>query len=203
MTILGKLSFWYADIGLPETRRPAFQGPSEADVVVIGAGYTGLWTAYYLKQQDPALRVTILEKHFAGYGASGRNGGWLSGGFSWNHERYAETTSVEAVRRMVQAMAGTVDEVIRVAEAEGIDADIRRCDELMVATNPAQMLRLQAETKHRAHWGEGGRVCIGEVSTVNDDRTDNIFEAPIGRFSTIEEDADPLHLLVSDYDAKL
>ncbi|WP_068303056.1 FAD-binding oxidoreductase [Pararhodobacter sp. CCB-MM2] len=166
MTTLGKLSFWYADIGLPETRRPALQGPAEADVVIIGAGYTGLWTAYYLKQQDPALRVTILEKNFAGYGASGRNGGWLSGGFAWNHERYAETTSVEAVRRMVQAMMGTVDEVIRVAEVEGIDADIRRCDELMVATNPAQMERLQAEIKHRANWGEGGRVfTIGAEET--------------------------------------
>lgn len=166
MTTLGKLSFWYADIGLPETRRPALQGPAEADVAIIGAGYTGLWTAYYLKQRDPSLRVTILEKTFAGYGASGRNGGWLSGGFAWNHERYAETTSVEAVRRMVQAMMGTVDEVIRVAEAEGIDADIRRCDELMVATNPAQHQRLLAETRHRANWGEAGRVfSIGAEET--------------------------------------
>ncbi|WP_108661680.1 D-lyxose/D-mannose family sugar isomerase [Acuticoccus kandeliae] len=50
-----------------------------------------------------------------------------------------------------------------------------------------------------AFWGEGGDVLIGEVSTVNDDETDNVFEAPIGRFSTIEEDEPPRHLLVSDY----
>ncbi|MFN4098475.1 MAG: NAD(P)/FAD-dependent oxidoreductase [Pararhodobacter sp.] len=166
MTILGKLSFWYADIGLPQTRRAPLPGDTDTDVVIIGAGYTGLWTAWYLKQQDPGLRVTILEKHFAGYGASGRNGGWLSGGFAWNHARYAATSSPEAVRRMVHAMNGSVDEVVRVAESQGIDADIRRCDELMVATNPAQLERLQAEAAHRAHWGEDARVhTIGAEET--------------------------------------
>ncbi|MFD1343997.1 D-lyxose/D-mannose family sugar isomerase [Litorisediminicola beolgyonensis] len=54
-----------------------------------------------------------------------------------------------------------------------------------------------------AFWGEGADVLIGEVSTVNDDLTDNIFAEPIGRFSTIEEDAEPAHLLVSDYDTRL
>lgn len=158
MTTLGKLSFWYADIGLPTDRRAPLPGDTDCDVAIIGAGYTGLWAAYYLKQQDPGLRVTVLEKHFAGYGASGRNGGWLSGGFAWNQERYAQTSSPEAVRRMVEAMMGTVDEVIRVAEAEGIDADIRRCDELMVATNLAQLERLRAEAAHRTQWGESERV---------------------------------------------
>lgn len=158
MTTLGQLSFWYADIGLPRTRRAPLPGDSEADVAIIGAGYTGLWAAWYLKQLDPGLRVTLVEKHFAGYGASGRNGGWLSGGFSWNHQRYAETSGPEAVRALVRAMSGTVDEVIAVAEAQGIDADIRRGDELMVATNDAQHERLKAETEHRVHWGEEGRV---------------------------------------------
>mgnify|MGYP001098850301 FL=1 len=157
-TRLGDVSFWYADIGLPTARRAALAGDRTADVVIIGAGYTGLWTAYYLKQADPSLSVVVLEKDFAGFGASGRNGGWLSGGFAWNHERYAATSGPEPVRRMVRAMMGTVDEVIRVAEAEGIDADIRRCDEMMVATNPAQAARMQVETAHRAGWGEGDRV---------------------------------------------
>ncbi|MCB1389528.1 MAG: FAD-dependent oxidoreductase [Rhodobacteraceae bacterium] len=158
MTTLGKLGFWYSDIGLPQTRRPPLSGDIDTDVAIVGAGYTGLWTAYYLRRLDPSLRVTVLERHFAGYGASGRNGGWLSGGFSWNHQRYADTHSVEAVRGLVRAMMGTVDEVIRVAGVEGIDADIRRCDELMVATNPAQLERLRAETLHRARWGEEARV---------------------------------------------
>ncbi len=67
---------------------------------------------------------------------------------------------------------------------------------------PGESVTLTPDIWH-AFWGEGGRVFIGEVSTVNDDRTDNIFEADIGRFSTVEENADPLHLLVSDYDTLL
>lgn len=154
---IGDVSFWYADIGLP-ARRAALPGDVVADVCIIGAGYTGLWTAWYLKQAEPSLRVVVVEKEFAGFGASGRNGGWLSGGFSWNHRRYAEATSEDAVRRMVRAMNGTVDEVIAVAEAQGIDADIRRTDELLVAVNPAQVQRMRAEVEHRRHWGEEARV---------------------------------------------
>lgn len=162
---IGDVSFWYADIGMP-TPRPALPGDQNVDICIIGAGYTGLWTAWYLLQADPGLKLAILEKDFAGFGASGRNGGWLSGGFSWNHRRYAETAGDAAVRAMVQAMNGTVDEVIRVAEAEGIEADIRRTDELMVAVNPAQMVRLTEETAHRRHWGEEARVhAIGQAET--------------------------------------
>lgn len=154
---IGDVSFWYADIGLPY-RRAALDGDTMADVAIIGAGYTGLWTAYYLKRANPSLNVLVIEKDFAGFGASGRNGGWLTGGFAWTHRRYAEDASEHAVRAMVEAMNGTVDEVIAVAGAEGIDADIRRTEELMVATSPAQVSRLKAEVAHRRHWGEAARV---------------------------------------------
>jgi glycine/D-amino acid oxidase-like deaminating enzyme len=154
---IGDVSFWYADIGLPFRRAP-LAADTTADVVIIGAGYTGLWTAYYLKQANPALDVIVIEKEFAGFGASGRNGGWLTGGFAWNHTKYLEGSSEPAVRGMVAAMNGTVDEVIRVAEAERIEADILRTDELMVATSPAQLGRMRAEVAHRRHWGEEDRV---------------------------------------------
>ena len=150
---IGDVSFWYADIGLPY-RRAALEGDTTADVAIIGAGYTGLWTAYYLKKADPGLTVIVVEKEFAGFGASGRNGGWLTGGFAWNHQRYLKTSTEAGVRGMVDAMNTTVDEVIRVTEAEGIDADIRRTDELMVATLPAQLGRMKDEVAHRRHWGE-------------------------------------------------
>ena len=65
--------------------------------------------------------------------------------------------------------------------------------------DPGESVTLHPGNWHR-FWGEGGDVLIGEVSTVNDDLTDNIFEEPIGRFSSVEEDVDPVHLLVSDYD---
>jgi glycine/D-amino acid oxidase-like deaminating enzyme len=154
---VGDVSFWYADIGLPYARA-GLAGDTSADVAIIGAGYSGLWTAYYLKKANPALDVLVIEKEFAGFGASGRNGGWLTGGFAWNHARYLRGSTEDAVRAMVAAMNGTVDEVIRVAEAHGIEADIRRTDELMVATKPAQIGRMRDEIAHRRHWGEEDRV---------------------------------------------
>ncbi len=75
-TINGAVSHWFSELPQP---RPALPGDRDADVCIVGAGYTGLWTAYYLKQADPSLRIVVLEARFAGFGASGRNGGWLSG----------------------------------------------------------------------------------------------------------------------------
>lgn len=151
----GDISFWYADIGGLPQPRAALQGDTTADICIIGAGYTGLWTAYYLKKADPGLRIVVLEREFAGFGASGRNGGWLTGGFAWAHEKYLSHGTPEGVRALVAAMNGTVDEVISVAQTEGIDADILRTDELMVATCPAQLARMQADVAQRNFWGEG------------------------------------------------
>ena len=83
---------------------------------------------------------------------------------------------------------------------DGIPRDFAPGEKLKFA--PGESITLMPGDWH-AFWGEGGDVLIGEVSTVNDDQTDNIFREPIGRFAEIEEDVDPLHLLVSDYDAWL
>ena len=141
---LGDVSFWFDDIGGLPDRRPSLGGDTAVDICIIGAGYTGRWAAYYLKQSDPSLNILIVEQEFAGFGASGRNGGWLTGGFAWSHEKYLATGTAEGVRGMVGALGGAVEEVIRVAGSEGIDADILRTDELMVATNPAQWSRARA-----------------------------------------------------------
>lgn len=151
-TINGEVSFWYADIGGLPPRRAPLTGDVVADVCIVGGGYTGLWVAYYLKRASPGLRIVILEKAFAGYGASGRNGGWLSGKFSWSQDRYLSTGTREGVVEMQQAMIDTVDEVIAVAETNGIDADILRTDILHVATTPAQLARLEAFCSGQAKW---------------------------------------------------
>lgn len=164
---LGDVSFWYADIGLPATRRAPLDGDAEVDVCIVGAGYTGLWAAYYIKQAAPHLSVLVCERDFAGFGASGRNGGWLTGGFAWSHEKYLKGSTEAAVRAMVQAMNGTVDEVIRVAGSEGIEADILRTDELMVAVTPAQMARVEGEVAHRRRWGEDRVHVIGAGQTAS------------------------------------
>ncbi len=157
----GSISFWYADIGGIPDKRPALAGDRDADVCIIGAGYTGLWTAYYLKKADPALDIVIVEREFAGFGGSGRNGGWLSGGFGWSREKYLKASGRAAVIAMQRAMAGTVDEVIRVAEAEGINADILRVDNITVATNQAQLERAREEYRSYLDWQmPAGRIAM-------------------------------------------
>ncbi|WP_172299841.1 D-lyxose/D-mannose family sugar isomerase [Pseudoruegeria sp. HB172150] len=93
---------------------------------------------------------------------------------------------------------GSIDESAEVRVlTDGRERSMGAGDHLKL--KPGESVTLETDTWH-AFWGEGGRVLIGEVSNVNDDRTDNVFREPIGRFSQIEEDEAPLHLLVSDYD---
>lgn len=157
MTINGGISFWYATA---PSRTPAtpprapLTTDTTADVVIVGGGYTGLWTAYYLKLAAPDLRITVLEQKFCGYGASGRNGGWLYNGIA-GRDRYAALHGRPAARRLQQAMNATVTEVIDVAVKEGIDADIHRGGVLEVARTPAQLARLKAFHAHEVAFDEG------------------------------------------------
>lgn len=150
----GSVSFWYRAAGWPESRAP-LPGSIEADVCIVGAGLTGLWAAYYLKLAQPDLRITVLEKEFAGFGASGRNGGWLSAELAGSREAYASTHGHDGVVTLMRAMRTAVDEVIAVAAAEGIDADIVKDGLLHVARNQAQMGRLRAALDHEREWGAG------------------------------------------------
>ncbi|MFF3876572.1 NAD(P)/FAD-dependent oxidoreductase [Streptomyces sp. NPDC001978] len=159
----GGISFWYADDGLPAVREP-LDGDASADVVIVGGGYTGLWTAYYLKTAAPFLRITVLEQKFCGYGASGRNGGWLYNGVA-GRDRYAKLHGHEAAVRLQKAMNDTVAEVVAVTEAEGIDADVHRGGVLEVATTPAQLARLKAFHAHELSYGEKDRELYGARET--------------------------------------
>ncbi|MFI9246965.1 NAD(P)/FAD-dependent oxidoreductase [Streptomyces sp. NPDC053086] len=159
----GGISFWYADDGLPAVREP-LSGDASADVVIVGGGYTGLWTAYYLKKAAPFLRITVLEQKFCGYGASGRNGGWLYNGIA-GRDRYARLHGREAAVRLQKAMNDTVAEVIAVARAEGVDADAHQGGVLEVATTPAQLARLKAFHEHELAYGEKDRELYGARET--------------------------------------
>ncbi|WP_270889027.1 NAD(P)/FAD-dependent oxidoreductase [Pedococcus sp. 5OH_020] len=150
----GGVSFWYAQIGLPEPRRP-LPGDIELDVAIVGAGFTGLWAAYYLQRSQPDLRIALIEKEFAGFGASGRNGGWLSAELAGTRKRYARTHGIDGVAALLRAMREAVDEVISVAEAQDIDADIAKNGLLHVARNPAQVERLEEALAEERYWGAG------------------------------------------------
>jgi len=151
MTVNGGVSFWLQQVGVP-TPRPALPGDLDVDVAIVGAGYTGLWTAYYLKRDRPDLRVAVLERRFAGYGASGRNGGWLTNSVTGGRAQYVKTHGREAAIAQQRALNATVDEVITVAATEGIDADIHKGGEFEVALNPAQLARLEAAAASEQSW---------------------------------------------------
>lgn len=167
MTINGGISFWYASersrTPAPPPRAP-LTADTTADVVIVGGGYTGLWTAYYLKRAAPDLRITVLEQKFCGYGASGRNGGWLYNGIA-GRDRYAALHGHQAALRLQQAMNETVTEVIDVAAKEGIDADIHRGGVLEVARTPAQLGRLKAFHAHEVAFGETDRELLDAPAT--------------------------------------
>ena len=138
----------------PSPLRPALSGPVTADVCIVGAGFTGLWTAYYLHQADPSLSIVIVEQRFAGFGASGRNGGWLSAAVAGSLERYASSRGVGVAGELQQSMIDAVDEVIRVTRHEGIDADVVKGGVLRVAHTPAQLHRMVEAAKSSTTWGD-------------------------------------------------
>src|SRR2546430_11200053 len=101
--------FWWRSLGGPPPPREPLRGPTEVDVAIVGAGYTGLWTAYYLKRAQPSLRVAVLEGERAGFGASGRNGGSGSGFFSGPPTRYERSRGPGRLVGLHPPMADTLD----------------------------------------------------------------------------------------------
>ncbi|MEU4268817.1 FAD-dependent oxidoreductase [Streptomyces sp. NPDC026092] len=164
-TINGGISFWYAQEGAPAPREP-LPGDATADVCIVGGGYTGLWTAYYLKKAVPFLNITVLEAKFCGYGASGRNGGWLYNGIA-GRDRYAKLHGHEAAVRLQQAMNATVTEVMEICRTENIEADIHQGGVLEVAHSPAQLSRLKAFHAVEIAFGEKERELYGARETAD------------------------------------
>jgi len=155
----GEISWWWRALGGLPVRRSSLPGPEEADVCIVGGGYTGLWTAYYLKGARPDLRVVVLEAAFAGFGASGRNGGWVTAESVGSRERYARGPSGAAGARALEAaLRDSVDEVERACAAESIDCDFVRSGRLAVATSPTQLARLRASLESARAWGDGEDV---------------------------------------------
>ncbi|HEX8714861.1 MAG TPA: FAD-binding oxidoreductase, partial [Solirubrobacteraceae bacterium] len=100
----GELGYWWRSLGGPPPARAPLAESTEADVAIVGAGYTGLWTAYYLKRAQPSLRVVVLEAEQAGFGASGRNGGWVTPFFSGPASAYERRGGRAALIALQRAM---------------------------------------------------------------------------------------------------
>lgn len=148
------LSFWHDS--LPEgslVARPPLDGATTADVVIVGGGYTGLWTAYYLAKAQPDLDVLVVESEVCGFGASGRNGGWATHEVAVRRDRMAARHGRDQVLRFLKAVAAAVDEIGRVSAAEGIECDYAKGGTITFATNQAQVERLKELVDHEHSWG--------------------------------------------------
>lgn len=149
-----RYSYWLESAG-DLTPRPSLQGDTDADIAIVGAGMTGLWAAYYLIKEDPSLRIAVIEKDIAGFGASGRNGGWCSSYFPTPPARLSAEHGHEVAVSMQRTMHRTVVEVHDVCAAEGIEADVALGGSLGVATTKVQADRVRAGIEEARSFGFG------------------------------------------------
>jgi glycine/D-amino acid oxidase-like deaminating enzyme len=149
-------SFWLEDVPGELVPRPSLQGPVAVDVAIVGAGFTGLWTAYYLARAVPELRIAVIEKEIAGFGASGRNGGWCSPSHTGiSHDSILKKDGRDAARAVQLAMFATVDEVGDVVAREEVDCDYVKAGELWFAANAGQLGRVREQVARMEMLGVG------------------------------------------------
>ena len=140
-----RLSLWWEAVPAPLAARPALGEDQQVDVCIVGGGFSGLWTAHSLVCADPSLRVAVVEREVAGFGASGRNGGWCSALFATSDAALARRHGRQAMTAMRHAMQETIDIVGAHAAAEGIDCQFAKGGTVVLARSEAQRQRALAE----------------------------------------------------------
>ncbi len=150
-----RLSLWWEAVPVPLPPRPALTHDLDVDVCIVGGGFTGLWTAHALCERDPGIRVALLERQVAGFGASGRNGGWCSALFAVSDSALARRYGREAMVAMRRAMQHTVDVVGTSAAAEGIDCQFAKGGTVDLVRSEAQRVRAKAELDEQRALGFG------------------------------------------------
>jgi len=149
------LSYWLEECPESLDPRPALEGDEVVDVAIVGAGYTALWIAYYLQSQQPGIRVAILEAEIAGFGASGRNGGWCLGGVAGIDSYFKDEAKRAGGIALLRSICDTVDEVGRVTRAEGIDCHFKKGGMITVASTPYELDELKAYAAQMKELGFG------------------------------------------------
>jgi glycine/D-amino acid oxidase-like deaminating enzyme len=154
----------------PLTPRPGLPGDRDCDVAIVGGGFTGLWSAYYLKRAQPDLRVTVVEREIAGYGPSGRNGGWVSSGIAGSPAVYRRRRGDDAVRRALRETYSTVDEIGEVVRREAIACGFLKAGMVIAGTSEPQRQRLLASERAARELGADE----DDVQLLTPDRTDEL-----------------------------
>jgi glycine/D-amino acid oxidase-like deaminating enzyme len=158
-------SMWLQTCGDDLTPRPALPGDTTCDVAIVGAGFTGLWTAWHLLQQEPGLRVVVLEREIAGWGASGRNGGWCSALFAASWSRVAAEHGSDAALALRRALERTVGDVAEWCRQYDVDADVAVGGTLTLARGPAQVQRVRAHVAEDQAAGGADTLWLGAEET--------------------------------------
>jgi glycine/D-amino acid oxidase-like deaminating enzyme len=153
-------SFWLETCGDDLTPRPPLDGSVEVDVAILGAGFTGLWTAYCLLRRDPSLEVLVVEREIAGFGASGRNGGWCVADFPVSPAVMTKRYGREASRAVALAMIDSVDDIGQVTRQEGIDAHYAHGGALLIARAEYDLPRLEESFEEYRAIGLEDRVAL-------------------------------------------
>ncbi|MDW5377506.1 FAD-binding oxidoreductase [Halomonas sp. HP20-15] len=158
MQIINQGNFWSSTVA-PRAPRPRLEGRHKADVAIVGGGFTGLWSAYYLKTLDPALDIAVLEAERVGHGASGRNGGWVIGNLA-GLERHIGALPLEERQACCRLLADNVDAIGDVLAREGIAADFNKGGALYAAARyPDQVAIQRAYLDHLHALGHGEDAC--------------------------------------------
>ena len=148
-------SLWLDTLAAPIVPRPQLRADITADVVIVGAGLIGLWSAYCLALAEPTLEIVVLEAEIAGFGAAGRNAGFVSAGIAGKAQAYIARGGWEGVRRAERAMIEGIDHVGEVLARESIECGWTKAGSLRLATSQAQLERVRAGLASRRERGLG------------------------------------------------
>jgi glycine/D-amino acid oxidase-like deaminating enzyme len=127
------------------TYRSAIAKNDSFDISIIGAGFSGLWSAYHLKQLQPALKIAIFEKEYVGFGASGRNGGWASAEYPTSSKRLIKEHGLDSYKQLRTSLINSIDEIGQIASLNKWQIDYAKGGSLLFATNKPQLIRISAE----------------------------------------------------------
>ncbi|MDH3498886.1 MAG: FAD-binding oxidoreductase [Acidimicrobiia bacterium] len=147
---------WWDQLPHEVATRPPLKHNIDVDVAVVGAGYTGLWTAHYLLERDPNLTIAVVERDHVAFGASGRNGGWCYDRFAASPSRIEKDSDLDTATRWGAVLRATVDEVGRVASEHGIECSFNKSGNIEFLRNAGQLERAHADIAkaHRYGWSK-------------------------------------------------
>lgn len=165
----------------PEVPDPPLKEDLKADVCIVGGGFTGLWTAYELKAADPAMKLVVIEGDEIAHGASGRNGGFAMTLLDMSLYHFVKSVGADAAKAAHKAVSESVEVIGRVCEEREIDCDYTHGGLLVVATNPAQQVRIAKDLEAAEELG------LRDFKALTGDQAQELVHSPTYQSGMLEE----------------